>query len=58
MEKLEINGVDAVKFIKGAYGLNTGQIPKFDMSDETQTALRMVKGWIQMAERDAIQESR
>lgn len=56
VQPLRINGIKAVKFIKRAYGLGgdgegTG---RYDMSDPVQTELRHIKGWIQMAERDAL----
>jgi hypothetical protein len=51
-----LDGESAVEFIKSAYGLMPGQTPRFDLSDPTQTALRRIKGWITMAEADALNE--
>ena len=46
---LEINGVPAATFIKRAYDLG------YDLDDPVQQQLRHIKGWIEMAERDALQ---
>lgn len=51
-----MNGVEAVRFIKMAYGLLPEQTPRFDLSDPTQTALRRIKDWITMAEADALND--
>jgi hypothetical protein len=51
-----MNGIPAVEFIKGAYGLLPHQTARFDMGDPVQTALRRVKDWITMAEADALNE--
>jgi hypothetical protein len=51
-----LDGKPAVEFIKSAYGLMPGQTPTFDMDNPTQTALRRIKGWIEMAEHDALIE--
>jgi hypothetical protein len=54
---LRINGIKAAEFIKRAYGLGAdlnGE-GRFDMSDPVQTELRHVKGWIEQAERDALE---
>lgn len=55
---LKINDVEACHFIKHAYGLLPGDTPKFDLKDEVQTALRRIHGWIDMAQHDALYESR
>lgn len=55
---LKINGVEACHFIKHAYGLLPGGTPKFDLKDEVQTALRRIHGWVDMAQHDALYESR
>lgn len=54
--ELTINGVPAARFIKEAYDLgNDLSGPgRFDLSDPVQSALRNVKGWITMAEHDAL----
>lgn len=53
---LRINGVRAAEFIKRAYGLGVdlNGVGRFDMDDPVQQELRNIKGWIQMAERDAL----
>jgi hypothetical protein len=53
---LRINGIKAAEFIKRAYGLgpDLNGPGRFDMSDPVQTELRHVKGWIEQAERDAL----
>lgn len=51
-----LNGNRAIDFIKGAFGLATGQTPRFDLADPTQTALRRIKDWVTMAEADALKE--
>jgi hypothetical protein len=53
---LRINGIKAAEFIKRAYGLggDLNGAGRFDMNDPVQTELRHVKGWIEMAERDAL----
>lgn len=55
-EKLEINGVPAATFIKRAYDLgdDLNGPGRYDLSDPVQTQLRHIKGWIEMAERDAL----
>lgn len=52
---LRINGVKAAEFIKRAYGLgdNLNGDGRYDLKDPVQTELRAIKGWIEMAERDA-----
>jgi hypothetical protein len=53
---LTIEGVPAAKFIKEAYDLGadlTGP-GRYDLDDPVQTQLRHIKGWIEMAERDAL----
>ncbi len=54
---LRINGIKAAEFIKRAYGLgaNLNGEGRFDMDDPVQAELRNVKGWIQMAEHDALE---
>lgn len=54
---LEINGVPAIKFIRAAYDLgeNLDGPGRYDMHDEVQQDLRNIKGWIQMAEHDALE---
>jgi hypothetical protein len=56
MDGLKINGVEAVTFIKQAYGLGAdlNGPGRYDLSDPVQTQLRHIKGWIEMAERDAL----
>jgi len=53
---LRINGIKAVEFIKRAYGLagDLSGAGRYDQSDPVQTELRHIKGWIEMAERDAL----
>jgi hypothetical protein len=53
---LRINGIKAAEFIKRAYGLggDLGGAGRYDQSDPVQTELRHIKGWIEMAERDAL----
>lgn len=53
---LTINGVTAAQFIKRAYdlGADCKGPGRYDMHDPVQTALRNVKGWIEMAERDSL----
>lgn len=56
MEKLKINGIDACTFIKRAYDLGDhleGR-GRYDHNDPIQTELRHIKGWIEMAQRDAL----
>jgi hypothetical protein len=53
---LTINGESAVEFIKRAYGLELGGTPRFDLNDPVQAELRMIHGWIDMAQRDALKE--
>lgn len=53
---LKINGVPACDFIKQAYGLDPYGTPRFEMEDPIQRELRMVEGWIKMAQHDALQE--
>jgi len=53
---LRINGMKASTFIKRAYGLG-GDLNgpgRYEQDDPVQTELRHIKGWIQMAERDAL----
>lgn len=45
-----------VNFVKDAYGLLPGQVPRYEMGDKTQEALRRVRDWIRMAESDALNE--
>jgi len=53
---LRINGVKAAEFIKRAYGLGDelSGVGRYDLKDPVQTELRHIKGWIEMAERDAL----
>jgi hypothetical protein len=53
---LRINGIKAAEFIKRAYGLggDLNGAGRFDLNDPVQTELRHIKGWIEMAERDAL----
>ncbi|HEY4451046.1 MAG TPA: hypothetical protein VGN13_05580 [Solirubrobacteraceae bacterium] len=53
---LTINGVDAADFIKRAYGLGSDLRGPgfFDVGDPVQKNLRHIKGWIEMASRDAL----
>lgn len=57
MDKLSINGVPAAKFIKEAYRFDSDEYPFgcYDHSDPVQVQLRHIKGWIQMAEHDALE---
>lgn len=54
---LTINGEPAATFIKNAYDLydDLSGHGRYDLDDPIQTELRHIKGWIQMAERDALQ---
>lgn len=54
---LTINGIPAVTFIKDVYGLNEDLSGPgyYDLSDPIQTQLRHIKGWIEMAQHDALQ---
>jgi hypothetical protein len=56
-QQLEINNVPASKFIKEAFDLNDDLSGpgRFDMHDPIQTELRHIKGWITMAENDALE---
>lgn len=53
---LTINGVPAAEFIKRAYGLGAdcNGDGRYDHGDPVQTELRHIKGWIEMAQRDAL----
>lgn len=53
---LTINGVPAADFIKRAFDLgSTLNGPgRFELDDPIQTNLRHIKGWIEQAERDAL----
>lgn len=51
-----LDGQPAAHFIKSAYGLLSGQTPRFDLSDPTQAALRRISDWVRMAEADALNE--
>lgn len=57
---LTIDGIPAATFIKEAYGLNDDLSgPGFyDLDDPTQTQLRHIKGWIEMAQHDALKARR
>jgi hypothetical protein len=58
-DELEINGIPAVDFIKQAYDLDKpGFNGRYDQKDPIQAGLNRIKGWITMAEHDAITESR
>jgi hypothetical protein len=54
---LQINGVDAVRFIKRAFDLDDdlNGPGRYELKDPIQTELRNIKGWIQMAEHDALE---
>jgi hypothetical protein len=54
---LRINGMRAVDFIRRAYDLGTdlNGLGRFDMKDPIQSELRNIKGWIEMAEHDALE---
>lgn len=57
---LRINGMKASTFIKRAYGLG-GDLNgpgRYELGDPVQTELRHIKGWIEMAERDALDARR
>lgn len=53
---LRINDMKAAEFVKRAYGLGSdlNGAGRFDMKDPVQRELRHIKGWIEMAERDAL----
>jgi hypothetical protein len=53
---LRINGMKASAFIKRAYGLggDLNGAGRYELDDPVQTELRHIKGWIEMAERDAL----
>ena len=53
---LTINGVPAADFTKRAYdlGSNLSGLGRFELNDPIQTNLRHLKGWIEQAERDAL----
>jgi hypothetical protein len=53
---LTINGVPAADFIKRAYdlGSNLNGPGRFEVDDPIQTNLRHIKGWVEQAERDAL----
>lgn len=56
---LKFNGLAPAEFIKRAYGLDElGGPGRFDMRDPVQEELRRIKGWIQMAEYDALESRR
>jgi hypothetical protein len=52
---LKLNGMNPAEFIKLAYGFGAdlNGPGRYDLDDPVQTELRHIKGWIQMAERDA-----
>lgn len=53
---LRINGIKAATFIKRAYALGSdlNGPGRYDQTDPVQRELRNIKGWIEMAERDAL----
>lgn len=57
---LTINGVPAAKFVKRAYDLgdDLNGPGRFDLDDPVQRQLRAVKGWIEQAERDALNQGK
>jgi hypothetical protein len=56
-QPLTINGMRAVDFIRRAYDLGTdlNGPGRYDMHDPIQAELRHIKGWIEMAEHDALE---
>lgn len=60
MSGLIINGERAVDFIRRAYDLGTdlNGPGRYDLKDPVQAELRRIKGWIEMAEHDALQARR
>jgi hypothetical protein len=59
-QPLTINGMRAVDFIRRAYDLGTdlNGPGRYDHHDPIQSELRNIKGWIEMAEHDALQSRR
>lgn len=59
-QPLTINGMRAVDFIRRAYDLGTdlNGPGRYDMQDPIQQELRNIKGWIEMAEHDALEARR
>lgn len=53
---LTIEGVPAAQFIKEAYdlGADLNGAGRYDLNDPVQRQLRHIRGWIQMAEHDAL----
>lgn len=53
---LKINGLKAVDFIRRAYDLgdDCNGVGRYDQGDPVQTELRHIKGWIEMAQADAL----